>query len=118
MCRRTTAILRRLDWLGRLEFRDMTREPPELLPVPLETAIRGMPMRTSWGKVLVGYPAVRRALVQTPLGVLPALLLYVPGFSHIGRAVYGHIARNRARDACEVHDVPPSAPAAPGRTPI
>lgn len=118
MCRRTTGILRHLDWLDRLEFRDLTQEPPDSLPVPLETAMRGMPMRTSDGKVLVGYPAVRRALLQTPLGILPALLLYIPGVSHVGHLVYGYIARNRARDTCASGNGASKAPAAPGGTAI
>lgn len=95
MCRRTTRILRRLDWLGRLEFRDMLKEPN--LPVAMEVAMQGMPMRTRQGRVLVGFPAVRRALLQTPLGAVPALVLYVPGVSNLGQVVYGWVARNRAR---------------------
>ena len=68
------------------------------LPVPMEAALQGMPMRTRDGRVLVGFPAVRRALRRTPLGCLPALVMYVPGVSDLGRAVYGVVARNRARE--------------------
>lgn len=102
MCRRTTAWLRRLDWLGRLRFADMTRVSAEELPVSLDDAMQGIPMRTSGGKVLLGYPAMRRALLQTVLGFVPALVMYVPGVSHIGRRVYRHVAENRARNlVCE-----------------
>ena len=101
LCRRSTTALRRLDWLHRLEFRDMTLVDAEDLPVPMERAIEGMPMRTADGRILVGYPAVRRALRATPLGVLPALLMYLPGISHAGRVVYGIVASNRARDVCQ-----------------
>lgn len=99
LCRRTTRWLRRLDWLGRLEFRDFTAHPGEL-PVPMESALRGMPMRTREGRVLNGFDAVRRAAAQTPLGCLPSLLLYVPGVAHAGRWAYGVIAANRAREVC------------------
>lgn len=99
MCRRTTRILRALDWLGRLEFRDLTAAPD--LPVDIPTALAGMPMRTRDGRVLVGFPAVRRALRQTPLGFLPALALHVPGLSHAGERVYGRVAANRRRE-CSV----------------
>lgn len=64
--------------------------------------MRGLPMRSRNGKVLVGYPAVRRALLQTPLGFLPALAMYLPGIDHAGRRVYRHIADNRSRDVCSV----------------
>jgi len=102
MCRRSSAWLLRLDWLGRLERRDMTAVPESELPVAMEAAMRGMPMRTRDGRALVGFPAVRRALTQTPLGFVPGALMYVPGVSHAGRAVYARIAANRARDACAV----------------
>ncbi|MCB9846028.1 MAG: DUF393 domain-containing protein [Phycisphaeraceae bacterium] len=97
MCRRSTRMLRRLDWLGRLAFEDMTRTPELNFP---EGGFAGMPMRTRDGRLLIGFPAVRRALGQTPMGVLPALALYLPGVSHAGRWVYGWIARNRRRDVC------------------
>ncbi|MFN0132685.1 MAG: thiol-disulfide oxidoreductase DCC family protein [Phycisphaerales bacterium] len=95
LCQGTVRVLRGLDWLGRLEFRDMLAEAD--LPVALEEAMRGMPMRTREGRVLVGYPAVRRALAQTPVGLLPGLLMYVPGLAWIGSRVYGEIARRRGR---------------------
>jgi predicted DCC family thiol-disulfide oxidoreductase YuxK len=102
MCRRTVRILRRFDWLSRLEFADLTTTPPDQLPVDPLLAMRGMPMRTRDGRTLVGFPAVRRALLQTPVGFLPALLLYLPGVSHLGRRVYNSIAASRARDVCDV----------------
>lgn len=105
LCRRSVQWLRRLDWLGRLEFRDMNRVPAADLPVRFEDAMRGMPMRTWDGRVLVGYPAVRRALMQTPLGVLFAWTMYLPGISHIGRGVYRFVADHRRRGAtCAVPD--------------
>ena len=101
LCRRSTRTLRRLDWLHRLEFRDMTRVPASELPVPMETAMRGMPMRTRCGRILVGFAAVRRALAQTPLGAPWAWLLYVPGVDAVGAAAYRRIALRRGRDAPE-----------------
>jgi predicted DCC family thiol-disulfide oxidoreductase YuxK len=109
LCRWTVDWLRRLDWLGRLEFEDMTRT--EDLPVRLEDAMRGLPMQTRDGRVLIGYPAIRRALVQTPLGILVAWAMYLPGIDQIGRWVYRRIADHRGRDvAC-------AAPAGAARTP-
>jgi predicted DCC family thiol-disulfide oxidoreductase YuxK len=94
------AILRRLDWLGRLQFADMNEA--EDLPVGMEDAMKGMPMRTRAGRVLVGFPAMRRALLQTPLGALPGAILYLPGVSTIGRLVYNWVAAHRPRDACSI----------------
>ncbi len=106
-CVRTTRLIRRLDWLGRIELRDLTRTPEHELPVPIEEAMRGMPMRTSDGRVLVGYPAIRRALRRTPVGFLPALAMYLPGVSWVGARVYRYVADHRPRAACAI------APGAP-----
>ncbi len=96
MCRRTVGWLRRLDWLGRLEFVDLAKA--EDLPVTLEIAMTGMPMRTRDGRSLVGFRAVRRALIQTPAGALVAWVMYVPGVSAVGERVYKRVATNRRRD--------------------
>jgi predicted DCC family thiol-disulfide oxidoreductase YuxK len=102
LCRRSTRWLDRLDWLGRLELRDMTQVDASELPVSQDEAMRGMPMRTRGGRTLVGFPAVRRALAQTVVGFLPALVLYIPGVSHAGAAAYNAIASNRHRETCDV----------------
>jgi predicted DCC family thiol-disulfide oxidoreductase YuxK len=99
LCRRSRGVLTRLDWLGRLAWKDMTAVAPEELPVPWEVALSGLPMRTADGRVLVGFEAVRRALRRTPVGWPGAMLLHVPGIAWIGRRVYRRIADNRGR-AC------------------
>lgn len=106
-CRRSARILHRLDWLGRLEFVDLTSIPPAELPVPIEAAMKGMPLRTRAGRVLLGFPAIRHALLQTPLGCVPALLMWVPGVSQLAGWAYEWIATNRKRDACAVHPTMP-----------
>lgn len=103
MCRRGTATLKRLDWLGRLELRDGTGAHADERPGSDEQFMAGIPMRTRDGAELFGFPAMRRALRQTPLGFVPALMMHVPGVSHVGAAVYARIAANRVRtEVCEV----------------
>jgi len=99
-CRRSVRVIGALDWLGRLEARDMTRMPGEELPVSLEQAMAGMPMRTRDGRALCGFEAVRTALLRTPVGFLPAAAMHLPGLSHAAAAVYDAIARRRTRDGC------------------
>jgi len=72
------------------------------LPVSMPQAMEGMPMRTRNGRVLIGFAAIRRALLQTPLGFVPALFLYLPGLAAIGRVVYGYVARHRRRRPCDI----------------
>ncbi|HRQ74146.1 MAG TPA: DCC1-like thiol-disulfide oxidoreductase family protein [Phycisphaerales bacterium] len=98
LCRRTSRRLRLLDWLGRLDFVDMTLIDPADLPVPPDAAFDGMPMRTSDGRVLVGFHAVRRALTRTPLGLVPGAMLHLPGVSWVGGRVYARVASRRRRD--------------------
>ena len=98
---RSTRWLRRLDWLNRLEFRDLNTVDAAELPVSTEQAMEGMPMRAKDGRVLIGFVAVRRALRQTPIGFVPAIILQVPGISAIGRVVYGSVASRRQRDVCD-----------------
>ena len=101
LCVRSTRLLRALDWCGRLDMCDMCAVERAQLPVSMEQAMTGLPMRTHGGDVLIGFPALRRALLQTPIGVVPACLLYLPGVAQAGDGVYRFIARRRQRDtAC------------------
>lgn len=101
LCRRSATLLRHLDWLNRLKFTDQTTLTDAELPIPRDAALRGMPLRTRHGVLLIGYPAVRRALLQTPPGFVLAALMYVPILSKVARLAYEHVAANRGRDACE-----------------
>jgi predicted DCC family thiol-disulfide oxidoreductase YuxK len=108
MCRRSTRVLKALDWFGRLEFRDMTTEPE--LPVGIDAAMAGMPMKTRSGRILVGFPAVRRAAAQTILAPI-ALLYYLPGVSHLASPIYKRIAVRRTRSCPALQDgLQPTAP--------
>lgn len=101
-CTRSTRWLRRLDWLNRLEFRDLNTASAADLPVSAAQAMIGMPMRTKSGRVLLGFAAMRRALIQTPVGFAPAVFLYFPVISAIGRVVYGFVASRRRRGTCRI----------------
>jgi predicted DCC family thiol-disulfide oxidoreductase YuxK len=102
MCRRSTRLILKLDWLHRLTLEDFTALPPEQLPASPEVCLQSMTLRTHDNRVLIGMPAVRRAIRRTPLGLLPALFLYIPVISNITNAVYKIIARNRKRDSCQM----------------
>lgn len=101
MCRCTAHLLRAIDWLGRLSFQDMVAVEDHDLPVPRARAMEGIPMRTRQGRALVGFPALRRALRQTPFGFLPACIMYVPGAAQLGAIMYRSVATHRRRgQAC------------------
>ncbi|MBA4039053.1 MAG: hypothetical protein C0468_01760 [Planctomyces sp.] len=108
LCTGWARFFGRLDWLGRLEMVDLTRTPDEALPVPREAALRGMPVRTRSGRVLVGFPAVRYALTQTPVGVVPGWALMVPGVAWLGRVAYDWFAARRRAISCRLGVAPRS----------
>lgn len=99
MCQRTRKVLSALDWLDAIEWVDFTTLSPEQMPVPIDQAMRGMPLRTADGRVLVGFPAVRRAILRTPVGFLPGVVLLMPGVAWIAGRVYDRVAASRTR-AC------------------
>lgn len=97
LCRAGVRRLLRLDWLGRLEAVDYTQLQPAQRPVEEDAFARGMPLHTSDGRLLLGFPAVRYALRQTPVGWLVGWLLYIPGVSHLARWSYDAFALRRPR---------------------
>lgn len=109
LCTRSRAVLGRLDWFGNLAWVDFTRAAASELPVDPAVALEGLPMRTADGRVLVGYPAVRRALRRTPIGFLPGAAMHLPGVSWAGERVYRWVAGRRGRDACATRVVSPAA---------
>jgi predicted DCC family thiol-disulfide oxidoreductase YuxK len=69
LCRRSVALLKRLDWLGRLRYAD-ARDPAAL-------------------------GAVRRLAWQLPALWPAAPLLYLPGVPQLGQRLYLWVAKNR-----------------------
>lgn len=107
LCQRSVRILNGLDWLHAFQAVDQSALSDAELPVPRELALEGIPMRTHDGRVLVGMPAVRRALRRTPLGFLPAVIMHLPIIATIADRVYRWIAANRRTQACRVSVLPP-----------
>ena len=109
-CLRAIRIGRRLDWWRRMEWRarlepGVNERFPQLSQE--ETQRRMVSIRTD-GRAYGGFYAVRDILLQLPLTMLPALLLYLPGMSVVGVPLYRWIATNRYRfggareEACSV----------------
>ena len=98
-CLRAIRIGKRLDWWRRMEWRarlapGVNERFPQLSQE--ETHRRMVSIRTD-GRACGGFYAVRDILLQLPLTMLPALLLYLPGMSVVGVPLYRWIATNRYR---------------------
>lgn len=98
VCRASIRAVKAIDWLERIRAADLTALPDEALPVTRQQAMESVTFITARGRVLRGIQAVRAMLVQTPLGLIPGALLYLPGLSHAGDALYKWISASRVRD--------------------
>ncbi|HEX3146548.1 MAG TPA: DUF393 domain-containing protein [Gemmataceae bacterium] len=99
MCRKTTSILRRLDWLHRLQFhncRDAAHIPANAAHLDPERMTQEMhvllPNRRT---ALSGFRAVRWIAGRLPVMWPLYPLLFVPGMARLGQRAYLWIARNR-----------------------
>ena len=98
-CRKSVALLRRLDWLGRLTYVD-ARGPSRLPPgASLDPArlLEEMHVLTPERRVYHGFAALRWLAWRLPLLWALAPLLYIPGVPALGQRLYLWVARNRFR---------------------
>ncbi|GMU20610.1 MAG: hypothetical protein AMXMBFR13_07070 [Phycisphaerae bacterium] len=98
-CRSSVGWIKRLDWLGRIEPLDLhvrkeliSARAPDLTH---EAMMQAMQLLTPDRQVFAGFFAFRRAAWLLPVFWILLPLLYVPGMSRLGPAVYGWIARRR-----------------------
>jgi len=99
LCRRSVAILRRLDWLHRLTYqdaRDKEHLPASEMPLDPERLLQEMHVLTpKRRRAYAGFAAFRWLAARLPLLWLIVPLLYLPGVPWLGRRLYRWVARNR-----------------------
>lgn len=99
-CRRTTRWLIVVDWFGALEAVEFHSLPTGDRPVEFEVFDRGLPVRTRDGRLLIGFPALRHAMIRVPLWAVVAWIMYVPGIATVGRLCYDWFVRHRPGRRC------------------
>ncbi len=98
LCTSSVRTLRRLDWLGRLEYLDAQEweavhaRYPQLDAGAVLGAIHVIPPD---GRVLVGYAGVRHLVRHLPLVAWLYPLLFLPGITWLGPRVYRWVASHR-----------------------
>ena len=101
LCLRSVALLKRLDWLGRLrtiDARDRSQWPASDAPLDPERLLQEMHVVTPDGRRLYrGFAALRWIAWRLPLLWPLAPLLYIPGVPRLGQRLYLWVARNRFR---------------------
>lgn len=98
LCQRSVAVLRRLDWLAALEFRDArvpANIPGDLSGIPVGRFMDEMHVREPSGRVTHGFKAFRAIARRVPLLWLVWPLLFVPGVPWVGQKIYLWVAKNR-----------------------
>ena len=106
ICRKTVAVLSRLDVRQRIAFHDALSDWAQVhLAFPRlrqEDCLETMHVVTATGEVRTGFDAYRAISWSIPLFWPIAPLLYVPGVPFAGRRVYARVARSRHRAGCPV----------------
>lgn len=101
LCQKGVDMLRRLDWLGRLEFanaRDVAHLPAAPMALDPRRLLQEMHLLTgSRDRVYHGFSAFRWLAWRLPLLWPIAPFLYLPGVLPLGQRLYLWVARNRFR---------------------
>ncbi|RHW40824.1 DUF393 domain-containing protein [Neobacillus notoginsengisoli] len=97
LCQRSKVKSQKLDWLEKVNWLSLQEYEREGRKPSFEAADlrRELHLLDDCGRVYKGFYAMRKLLLQFPLTIIPALLLYVPFASFIGAPVYRWIAKNR-----------------------
>lgn len=106
LCGRTVSVLRRLDLIGRLRFRDIASQWPAIQEdhpaIDRDATYKDMHVIDDAGGVTTGFEGYRRLAWALPLGWLFLPVLYFPGVPIIGKNVYRRIADHRAAGQCAI----------------
>jgi predicted DCC family thiol-disulfide oxidoreductase YuxK len=101
LCRKGVAQLRRLDWLGVLDYadaRDRSQLPATDPPLDPDRLLEEMHLvPAAGGRVYHGFGAFRWLAWRLPLLWPLAPFLYIPGVPALGQRLYLWVARNRFR---------------------
>jgi predicted DCC family thiol-disulfide oxidoreductase YuxK len=95
-----------LDWFKRVSWISLQDYEKK----PTAHSFNGKELRkelhliTSKGKVLKGFYAIRKMMLQCPLLVIPGVICYVPFVDFFGNRLYRWVAKNRYlffRQSCD-----------------
>jgi predicted DCC family thiol-disulfide oxidoreductase YuxK len=97
-CRKSVAVLQKLDWLGRFAYinvRDTAQPLLHQAPVVGAPLLEQMHVLTPAGRLYGGYRSIRWLAWRVPLLWPLAPFLYLPGITQLGDYVYRWVARHR-----------------------
>jgi predicted DCC family thiol-disulfide oxidoreductase YuxK len=104
LCKKTIAVVKSLDLLGRVEYLDAVNRWPEIQKrfpnLDQVRCLEDMHAVSSTGKVRAGFEAYRGLAWELPLGWVLLPVFYFPGAASIGTIVYRMVADGRHRGSC------------------
>ena len=107
LCRRSIAIVKKLDWFHKLalqDCRDQGHWPPSEQKLEMKRLLEEMHVVTpDRRRTFAGYAAFRWIAWRLPLSWPIAPLLYIPGMPWLGNRVYLWVAKRRY-DLIPCHD--------------
>lgn len=103
LCNRTVIVLSHFDIFKRLEFISVQSsfgKVPALNSLSEADLLKDIHSVDENGKVAKGYDTYRKAFDSMIWTSLFSWLMYIPGISHMGKAIYRYIAENRTNERC------------------
>jgi predicted DCC family thiol-disulfide oxidoreductase YuxK len=98
LCTQSVAVMKRLDWLHRLEYldaQDWDRVHARFPQLDQEAILGQIHIVAPGGRIYVGYEGVRHVIRDFPLVFWLYPLLFVPGVTWLGPRIYRWIAAHR-----------------------
>ncbi len=86
-----------LDWFKRVEWVSLQNyeKRSNSIHINKKELRKELHLITSKGKILKGFYAIRKMMIQCPLLIIPGVLCYVPFIDLIGNPLYRWVAKNR-----------------------
>lgn len=106
LCQLSKKRIMSLDWFKRVNWVSLQEyEKKEIsLHINKKELRKELHLITVNGKVLKGFYAIRKIMLQCPLLVLPGVICYIPFVDIIGNPMYRLVAKNRHsffRQSCD-----------------
>lgn len=106
LCQRSKKWMMSLDWFNQVAWVSLQdyEQESNCFPFNKKDLRKELHLITSNGRVLKGFYAIRKMMLQCPLLVIPGVICYLPFVNLVGNRVYRWVAENRHilfRQSCD-----------------
>ena len=103
LCNRTKIIIEHLDVFNAIQFKGVQTYASDEIMLKnksMDDLLDNIYSVSKDGKVYEGVDTYRQVFLKIPLLFILSILLFIPGFYHIGKYIYKLVAKNRFVDRC------------------